>query len=461
MPLPPDFAAALRIYGIPDDADGLPRRRKIWKLLAPRLDAFLERHLDDSTEHALVFKEALTERRQAYKDMLLRYYETLFTQPYDEHILVTVENRVKQEIKLGYDLRARTAVGQTILSALHAALRDDPWISKRAAFDLADLANRIVMLDTGAGVTLHYGAKAREGKMKATFLREAVGQFAKSMFDVRAVTTDAVAALGDTAGKLAEFAQSAAARAGAAAEAANDTALNVANMASATEELFASIKSIREQTSTSTRMANDAVTRAGETNATILSLSEAVAKIGSVVDLIAEIAGSTNMLSLNATIEAARAGHAGRGFAVVAAEVKGLASQTSQATREISKQIGAIQAATQSSVSRIGESTQAVEGIASMVDAVATSVDQQAGATGSIAKGVNSAACTTTTLAEALRSIEETVHLTQEASNAALELSQRLAASDKQSRAAMDALFEAAEKHEGISKMSVLSKTTA
>lgn len=461
MPLPPDYAAALKIYGVPADDAGLRRRRRIWKFLVRRLDTFLDRHLDDSTQYALVFKDALTARRQVYKDMLLRYYEAIFTQPYDETLVATVQNRVSQEMQLGYDLRARTAVAQTVLSALHAALSDDLWITKRAAFDLADLANRIVALDCGSGVTLHYQAKAREGKAKATVLREAVGQFAKSMQDVRAGTTNAVTALGDTAGKLAEFAQSAAARAGAAAEAADDTALNVAQMASATEELFASIKSIREQTSTSTRMASDAVIHAEETNVTILSLSETVAKIGSVVDLIAEIAGSTNMLSLNATIEAARAGQAGRGFAVVAAEVKALASQTSQATREIGLQIGAIKEATRSSVARIGESTQAVEGIASIVEAVATSVDQQAGATGSIAKGVNGAARTTTTLAEALRSIEETVRLTQEASNAALELSRRLSASDKQSGAAMDALFDAAEKHEGISKMSVLSKATA
>ena len=57
------------------------------------------------------------------------------------------------------------------------------------------------------------------------------------------------------------------------------------------------------------------------------------------MSLITGIAEQTNLLALNATIEAARAGDAGKGFAVVASEVKTLATQTSQATSEISRQI--------------------------------------------------------------------------------------------------------------------------
>lgn len=62
-------------------------------------------------------------------------------------------------------------------------------------------------------------------------------------------------------------------------------------------------------------------------------------EIGSVIDLIGNVAKQTNLLALNAAIEAARAGAAGKGFAVVAQEVKHLSDQTKQASGNVKKTI--------------------------------------------------------------------------------------------------------------------------
>jgi len=166
----------------------------------------------------------------------------------------------------------------------------------------------------------------------------------------------------------------------------------VQTVASATDEMAASVAEIGRQVQESSRIAAEAVTQAQKTDARITALALAADRIGDVTKLITTIAEQTNLLALNATIEAARAGEAGRGFAVVAQEVKALASQTAKATSEISTQIGEIQIATRDSVSAIKEIGGTIGRVSEIATTIAAAIEEQGAATQEIARNVQQAA---------------------------------------------------------------------
>ncbi|WP_456295233.1 methyl-accepting chemotaxis protein [Vibrio sp. AK197] len=108
---------------------------------------------------------------------------------------------------------------------------------------------------------------------------------------------------------------------------------------------------------------------------TIGEMNRDTQEIGSVLQVIGEIAEQTNLLALNAAIEAARAGEQGRGFAVVADEVRALAARTQQSTSQINDIIDKLRLTAENVVSDMTSTRERCESTAEHTNKVMDSLN--------------------------------------------------------------------------------------
>ena len=231
----------------------------------------------------------------------------------------------------------------------------------------------------------------------------------------------------------------------------------IGETATAMEEMNASVLEVARSAGSAAGVSNDARDRAEEgahmvesvvacmgeverqaekLKDDMLQLGQHADAIGTIMNVISDIADQTNLLALNAAIEAARAGEAGRGFAVVADEVRKLAEKTVQATAQVGNAIKGVQHSAEqnmkgvdSSVERIGEATRLARQAGDALKNIVSLVESSASQVHNIATAAEQQSATSEEINESLGTVnqtsQETARAMEEAAQAVSDLSQQ------------------------------------
>jgi len=175
------------------------------------------------------------------------------------------------------------------------------------------------------------------------------------------------------------------------AGASEQASTNIGMVTDSTSQMQATLGEAAINCEKARSISDDAATQADKASQRVNLLGRAAEGISNVTEVITEIASQTNLLALNATIEAARAGEAGKGFAVVAGEIKNLAEQTAQATRDIKDKVAGIQNSTKDTVQDVTKISGIISDVNEIVTTIAAAIKEQSLSATEVAQNIEQA----------------------------------------------------------------------
>jgi methyl-accepting chemotaxis protein len=391
-----------------------PDTRTILRELAPLIDANIEPILDALYGHVLKWSHLKAlfgseERIKGARQRQREHWQRLFSAEYDADYVASVQRIAVTHARIGLQPSFYISSYLVALEEIHALILRH-WSGRiamaanRARVEMAmRAADRAILYDLQLVVTGYLDESGREFRSR---LDELATQFEATLEQFTSGVVTAAGTLNDNALTLQTSADHATDQATSLTGGAERSSMNMQTVASATEEITASIAEISRQTQQAAETTVAAVTAVTRAGGIVTSLSEAARRIGDVVSLIQSIAGQTNLLALNATIEAARAGDAGKGFAVVAGEVKSLSAQTARATEDIRTQVAAVQGEVSQVADAMSNIAETVDRIREATTAIASAVEEQGAVTQEISRSVAAAASGAGEITESARTVE-------------------------------------------------------
>ncbi len=367
---------------------------------------------------------ASPERRTHARARQGEHWRRLFSANYDGDYVQSVQRVALAHAGIGLQPRYYIGSYLVVLEEMHATVLAEYRTRFGGAAARARAETAIRAIDRAVLFDLQQVVGAYMNKLESEY-RDRLDNLSAQFGAVVSRFTDEVntraGTLRQEAGGLQDNAETATRQAELVAGGTERSSAEMQTVASAAEEITASIGEITRQTQQAAAVTTGAVETVRRATAIVDTLNSAAARIGDVVSLISNIAGQTNLLALNATIEAARAGEAGRGFAVVASEVKGLAAQTARATDDIARQIGRIQGTTQEAVGAIAGIATTIDEVSRIAAAIAAAVEQQGAATQEIARNVQEAAQGARMVSETIVGVSDGAQQTGRAAGQVLE----------------------------------------